>query len=118
MLVYVDDILITVTHSNVIRNIITQLQHKFHLKDLGSLSFFLCIQVKRDASGLHVYQTKYITEVLHKTHMNEAKPSKTPYTSGSKLSKLEGDLLTDPSAYRQVVGVLQYYTLTPLKITY
>lgn len=118
MLVYVDDILITGTHYNVIHNIITQLQLEFPLKDLGVLSFFLGIQVTRDAFGLHVCQTKCITKLLHKTHMTKAKPSKTPCISGSKLSKLEGDLLTDPTAYRQIVGALQYCTLTRPEIAY
>jgi hypothetical protein len=68
------------------------------------LSFVFGIQVTRDASGLHVCQTKYIIELLQKTHMAKAKPSKTPCIAGSKLSKLEGVLLTDPTPYRQIVG--------------
>ena len=118
MLVYVDDILVIGTHPRVIYSIIAQHQFEFPLKDLGTLSFFLGIQVTRDALGLHAYQTKYIFELLHKTHMTEAKPSKTPCTSGSKLSKLDGDLLDDPTIYRQVVGALQYCTLTRLEIAY
>jgi hypothetical protein len=118
MLVYVDDILITGTHARVIYSIIAQLQYEFPLKDLGTLSYFLGIQVTKDASGLHACQTKYISELLHKTHMTEAKPSKTPCTSGSKLFKLDGDLLDDPTIYRQVVGALQYCTLTRPEIAY
>jgi hypothetical protein len=118
MLVYVNDILITGTHPRVIYNIIAELQSEFPLKDLGTLSYFLGIQVTRDASGLHACQTKYISELLHKTHMTEAKPSKTPCTSGSKLSKLDGDLLDDPTIYQQVVGALQYCTLTRPEIAY
>jgi hypothetical protein len=118
MIVYVDNILITGTHPQVIYNIITQLQSEFPLKDLAALSFFLSIQVTRDALGLHACQTKYITDLLHKTHMTKAKPSKTPCTSGSKLSKLDGDLLADPTIYRQVVGAFQYCTLTRPEIAY
>jgi hypothetical protein len=118
MLVYVDDILIAGTHPGVIYSIIAELQSEFPLKDLGTLSYFLGIQVTRDASGLHACQTKYISELLHKTHMTEAKPSKTPCTSSSKLSKLDGDLLDDPTIYRQVVGALQYCTLTRPEIAY
>jgi hypothetical protein len=50
--------------------------------------------------------------------MTEAKPSKTLCTSGSKLSKLDGDLLDDPTIYRQVVRALQYCTLTRPEIAY
>jgi hypothetical protein len=118
MLVYVDDIIITGTHPTVISNIITKLQSEFPLKDLGPLSYFLGIQVTRDATGLHLCQTKYITELLHKTNMSGAKPSKSPCTSGSKLSRLDGEALTDPTSYRQVVGALQYCTLTRPEIAY
>jgi hypothetical protein len=118
MLVYVDDIIITRAHPHAINSIITQLQFEFPLKDLGALSFFLGIQVIRNASGLHVCQTKYITELLQKTHMIEAKPSKTPCISGSKLSKLEGEPLTYPTSYRQIIRALQYCTLTRPKIAY
>jgi hypothetical protein len=118
MLVYVDDIIITRTHPHAIHNIVTQLQLEFPLKDLGALSFFLGIQVTKDASGLDVCQTKYITELLQKTHMIKAKPCKTPCISGSKLSKLEGEPLTDPTPYRQIVAALQYCTLIRPKIAY
>jgi hypothetical protein len=59
-------LIITGTHPHAIHNIVTQLQLEFPLKDLGALSFFLGIQVTRDASSLHVCQTKYITELLQK----------------------------------------------------
>jgi hypothetical protein len=118
MLVYVDDILLTRSHPSIISQIITLLQAEFPLKDLGPLHYFLGIQVTRDASGHHVCQSKYISELLHKTNMHESKFSKSPYTSGSKLSRLDGPTLSDPTIYRQVVGALQYCTLTRPEIAY
>jgi hypothetical protein len=118
MLVYVDDILITGTHPSVISSIITKLQAEFPLKDLGSLHYFLGIQVTRDSAGLHICQNKYITDLLHKTHMDGSKPSKSTCSSGTKLSKHDGEPLADPTTYRQVVGALQYCTLTRPEIAY
>jgi hypothetical protein len=50
--------------------------------------------------------------------MDGAKPAKSPCASGSKLSKLEGEPLHDPTTYRQVVVALQYCTLTRPEISF
>jgi hypothetical protein len=90
LLVYVDDIILTGTHSTAISALIARLQGEFPLKDLGPLHFFLGIQVTRSPFGLHLCQTKYITDLLSKTHMSGAKSAKSPCPSGSKLSRLSG----------------------------
>ena len=41
-----------------------------------------------------------------------AKPSSTPTASGSKLSRFDGAPLPNGTEYRQIVGALQYCTLT------
>jgi hypothetical protein len=50
--------------------------------------------------------------------MVDSKPYRTPCTTGSKMSKFDGDALPNPSDYRQIVGALQYATLTRPDITY
>jgi hypothetical protein len=117
-LVYVDDILITGTHEKLISQLITHFQGEFALKDLGPLAFFLGIHAARDSTALHLHQSKYITNLLHHTHMLGAKPATTPLSSGLKLTKDAGDPLPDPTMYRQVVGALQYYTFTRPDIAY
>jgi hypothetical protein len=42
----------------------------------------------------------------------------TPTVSGPRLLAHEGKLLNDPTEYWQVVGALQYCTLTRLDISY
>jgi hypothetical protein len=56
-------------------------------------------------------QAKYIY-TIHRTNMLEAKPAKSHSPSGLKLSKFDGDPLPDLIEYRQLVGALQYCTLT------
>ena len=118
MLVYVDDIILTGTHPSLIAAIIGKLQQEFPLKDLGPLHYFLGIQVTRHNHSIHLCQQKYISELLVKAHMDEAKPAKTPCSSGSKLSRHDGEPLSDPTPYRQLVGALQYCTLTRPEIAY
>jgi hypothetical protein len=88
------------------------------VKDLGPLQFFLGIQVTRSNSGLHLCQMKYKSSLIGRRDMDGAKPTKSACPSGSKLSKLYGELLLDPTAYRHVMGALQYCTLTRLEISF
>jgi hypothetical protein len=118
ILIYVDDIIVTGTHPHLISALISRMQQEFPVKDLGPLSYFLGIQVTRNSTGLHLCQSKYVAEILTPTHMADAKPATSPCTSGSKLSRFDGDLLLDFSAYRSLVGALQYSTLTGRDIAY
>jgi hypothetical protein len=114
----VDDIIITGTHGAIITSLITHLQLKFPVKDLGSLNFFLGIEAHRSSDSLHLSQAKYIAYLLHRTRMLGAKPAASPCSSGSKLSKFDGTLLPDPTEYRQVVGALLYCTLSRPEIAF
>jgi hypothetical protein len=88
----------------------------FALKDLGELTYFLGIQMLREPSGMHLRRSKYIFDLLHKA--KGAKPYISPCVSGSKLSSLDGDLIPNVYEYRQLIGALQYCTLTHPKIEY
>lgn len=118
MLVYVDDIILTGTHISSINSLIRRMQQEFTLKDLGPLSFFLGIQVTHSSNGLHLYQKKYIADLLQHTHMDYAKPAKSPCAFGPKLLKYDGVALDDPTIYRHIVGSLQYCTLTRPEIAF
>ncbi|XP_025981670.1 uncharacterized mitochondrial protein AtMg00810-like [Glycine max] len=119
LLVYVDDIIFTDSSSSLIQQITTQLHFAFSLKQLGQLDYFLGIEIKYllDRSLL-MTQSKYIRDLLHRTHMAEAHSISSPMTSSCKLSKTGGDLFQDPTLYRSVVGALQYATLTRPKIAF
>lgn len=54
LLVYVDDIIITGNSESSISKFIYQLHKRFALKDLGELSFFLGIEVKRTTTALYL----------------------------------------------------------------
>lgn len=69
LLIYVDDIIVASTHCAIIISLITQLQVKFPMKDLGPLNFFLGIEAHRSSDSLHLRQAKYIADLLHRTCM-------------------------------------------------
>jgi hypothetical protein len=118
VLIYVDAIIATSSSSSAISGLINHLQCDFAIKDLGPLSYFLSIQVTRGNEDLFLSQTKYVTDLLRRTHMDGAKPSSTPCTSVVKLSWFDEDPLADPSKYTHMVGALQYCTLSHPNIAY
>ncbi|KAF7802424.1 Copia protein [Senna tora] len=69
ILVYVDDIPITSNDSAFLKEFTCKLNSTFALKDLGSLYYFLGIEVYRDATGFHLSQAKYTLDVLKKFDM-------------------------------------------------
>ncbi|XP_019098255.1 PREDICTED: uncharacterized protein LOC109131584 [Camelina sativa] len=70
------------------------------------------MEAYRTAAGLHLTQTKYITDLLRKTLMAEAKPVPTPMVSSQVLTLSSGVPLSDGTQYRATVGSLQYLLLT------
>ncbi|CAJ2668892.1 unnamed protein product [Trifolium pratense] len=119
LLVYVDDIIITGSSSQLVTSLVHKLNSVFSLKQLGLLDYFLGIEVKHlPNSTLLLTQSKYIRDLLTKTNMLESNPISTPMMSTCKLSKVGSDKFHDPSLYRSVVGSLQYATITRPEIAY
>ena len=52
LLVYVDDIIISGTDSNMIKYLQTSVHESFHMKDLGPLTFILGLEVHQSEKGL------------------------------------------------------------------
>ena len=118
VLVYVDDILVTGSFSSLIDKLLCFLHSEFALKDLGSLHYFLGIEALRTKSGLHLRQTRYITDLLHRVSMLDCKPLATPMATGPTLSLYHGTSLDNVTLYRSIVGALQYCTITRPDISF
>lgn len=120
MLVYVDDILVTgssVSHINAMKDF---LKSKFKIKDLGSLKYFLGIEVACSTTGFYLNQRKYALDLLQETGLLDAKPSVTPIEQNHKLIDNKSALLSanEASMYRRVVGHLIYLTITRPDLSY
>lgn len=88
------------------------------MTDLGPLTYFLGVSVKRTKTSMFLHQRKYTEEILHRANMSTCKPASTPVETTSKLSASAGQLITDPTLYRSLVGALQYLTFTRPDIAY
>ncbi|KAH9744520.1 retrovirus-related pol polyprotein from transposon RE1 [Citrus sinensis] len=118
VLVYVDDIIVTGSSTCLIQQVISNLQSTFALKDLGELNYFLGIQVVKNSSGLHLSQSKYIVDLLHKVNLQDCTPCSTPMAAGTSLTKSDSELFANATLYRSTIGALQSATLTRPEIAF
>jgi hypothetical protein len=118
LLLYVDDIILTVSSDNLRQSIISRLSSEFAMKDLGPLNYFLGIAVTRHDGGLFLSQKKYADEILERAGVSSRKSCPTLVDTKLKLSAKTSTPYEDPSLYRSLSGALQYLTFTRPDITY
>jgi histone deacetylase 1/2 len=114
LLLYVDDMILSASSSELLQHLIQRLQSAFALKDLGPVHYFLGIDVKRNDAGFVLSQATYAHDLLERAGMAACKPVSTPADMTGKPSTTEGTPLSsaDASWYRSMAGALQYLTLT------
>ncbi|PNX61747.1 hypothetical protein L195_g060815, partial [Trifolium pratense] len=95
-----------------------QLQSAFHMKDLGTLHYFLGLEVHSTSKGILLHQHKYATDLISMAGLESANSVDTPLEVNVKYHRDDGDLLPDPLLYRQLVGSLNYLTITRPDISF
>jgi hypothetical protein len=90
LLLYVDDIILTASSTELLRRTISALQREFTMKDLGLLHHFLGITVERRPDGLFLYQCTYTLDILKRAVMADYKPCTTPVDLQAKLARDSG----------------------------
>ena len=118
ILIYVDDIIVIGSNTVLVHQVVSSLYSQFALKDLGILNYFLGVEVCWQGSSLHLSQTKYIKDLLTRAGLADCKAIATLMTTSHTFSASEGSLLVDPSQYRNIVGALQYCTITRPDISF
>jgi histone deacetylase 1/2 len=109
MLIYVDDIIIVGSRQSAVDNLLVQLHVAFAVKDLGTLHYFLGVEVQSISDGIALTQRKYATDLLRRVNMQTCKSVTTPMSSADRLSKDSGVPLAgdDVFLYRSTLGALQ-----------
>lgn len=119
VLVYVDDIIIASNNNEEVAQLKTDLQQSFKLRDLGSLKYFLGLEIARSSSEIAVCQHKYTPELLQEPGLLACKPSTIPMEPSIKLCQdSDKPLLGNLFVYRRLVGILMYLTIRRLSIIY
>jgi hypothetical protein len=96
LMVCVDDILLTGSNSAMLHHLIQLLSSEFKLHDLGTVHYFLGIEVQSTGMGLMLRQHKYILDILTRAGMTSYKLVDTP-VSPSKVTILPDNSLSDPT---------------------
>ncbi|CAM8929397.1 unnamed protein product [Rhodiola kirilowii] len=90
----------------------TFIHDKFRIKDLGTLKYFIGLEVARKSTGIFQHQLKYAIDMLTDCGLLECKPAKTPLPFKHQPSLSDAPPLDDPMEYRKLVGKLIYLTIT------
>nr|XP_016498464.1 PREDICTED: uncharacterized mitochondrial protein AtMg00810-like [Nicotiana tabacum] len=98
--VYVDDILLAEDDVAELDSLKSFLDSQFKIKDLGSVHYFLGLEVTKNS------QQKFASDLLDEFNCMHFTPLVTPLESSVKLTSDMGQPLTDPSLYRRLVGKL------------
>ena len=118
LVLYVDDIIVAGPDGTTIAEVKQFLHSQFKLKDLGSLKFFLGLEIARSSSGIVVSQRQYALQLLEDFGFIDSKPVHTPMNPKVILTATDGDLLEDATLYRRLVGRLLYLTISRPDITF
>lgn len=110
--------LLTGTSQQQIDEVKKGLDTAFTIKDLGTLKYFLGIEVMRTSSGTFLSQKKYIKDIITSVGLEDSRAVSTPLPTNLKLSTDVGVPLSEPTVYRKLVGRLLYLGITRPDLSY
>ena len=111
LLLYVDDMVISGDDADSILSLKQQFQ-------MGHLRDFLGLEVAYAQRGYLVSQQKYTSDLISRACLTDTRTAATPIELHHRLSSSDGELLSDPTRYRQIVGALVYLTISRPDIAY
>ena len=117
-LVYINGIILIGSNSTLISMLIGFLYQQFFLRDLGPLHYILGVEAHWTFDGIHLSQTKYIFYLLSPASMIDSKPFSVSMAIGSILSIHDGSVLDNGTEFHNIIGALQYCTITRPNIAF
>ncbi|KAG9450564.1 hypothetical protein H6P81_010529 [Aristolochia fimbriata] len=118
LLLYVDDMVITGDDIHGISDLKRYLSSCFEMKDLDQLRYFLGLEVLPFDDGYGLSQVKYAFDLLNQAGLSNSKVCDSPMELNAKFRPANGELLSDPTLYRQLVGGLLYLIISRPDISY
>ncbi|CAL2259327.1 unnamed protein product [Prunus armeniaca] len=121
LIIFVDDMIVTGDDTVKIEELQKRLASEFEMKDLGSLKYFLGVEVTRSKHGLFLSQSKYVMDLLADTGMLDCKPDDTPIVENHKLGVYVDQVPTNRERYQSedhmavVMRILSYLKSAPVR---
>jgi hypothetical protein len=116
--IYVDDIIFGATLDSLAHEFSNEMKQEFEMSMIGELNYFLGLQVKQNAEGIFISQSKYAKDLVKQLGLDGKNHS---WTSMSTSVKISSDLTgkpVDPSLYRNMIGSLLYLTASRSDIAF
>jgi hypothetical protein len=111
LLLYVDDLFLT-GEEKLITDCKKKLAVEFEMKYLGSMHYFLGLEVWHSPEKIFLNQGNYTVEILKRFSMLECKSMNTPMETNLQLLVDTSLELVDATLYREIIGSLMYLTNT------
>ena len=88
------------------------------MKDLGSLNYFLGLEVSFSTDGYYLTQAKYTSNLISRASVIDSKIVDKHIEYNCRFNSHDGKSLSDATLHRQFVGSLIYLTVTRPDISY
>ncbi|XP_065094102.1 uncharacterized protein LOC135714650 [Ochlerotatus camptorhynchus] len=112
VLLYVDDLIITCNTEQEYQAVVEVLARNFKITELGELSCFLGIQVRKQAGAYVLNQKSYISKTLIRFGMEKANTSRVPMASGYlQQQQEESDEPAEKDKFQSLIGALLYVAI-------
>ena len=116
--VYVDDLLITGSHEDMILAFKGHMGKLFEMSDLGLLTTYLGLEITQEPTRIKLGQRGYAMKILLDSGMENCNLVLTPLEARSKFSKEGSKSTVDSTTYRSYLGRLRYLTHTRPDLVY
>ena len=114
---YVDDLIYIGTSIAWIDDFKKIMISEFEMSNLGSMSYFLGLEVQQNEAGIFISQQKYLND-LEKFNLKFCNHIKTPMVLGQNLKLDDGEEKVDARVYRSLVDSLLYLTNSRPNVLY
>ncbi|KAL2335529.1 hypothetical protein Fmac_016742 [Flemingia macrophylla] len=101
---YVDDLIFTENCEKMMIQFKESMKCEFDMSDLGTLKYFLGVEVLQCSEGIYISQRKFAREILEKFEMRSCNFVNNPIVPGVRPTKDKDCIRVNATEYKQMVN--------------